>query len=248
MFGFENTPAPEPTQTEVVDQLLAHVLTAELKYLNHHKDEKVSDDRSNQDFSISSAVDLSVNSFGAIKHMDIPRGYILESASNGGIGGGEERIFRAKDGDSIIVASKLKAPLVLPQGEAKLKAILAAGTGSLTDAQRAEACTFLAKFGDNQYKPGNSMSNYGDAWKAPSYFVRSMEVREINGTRVLAVDGAYTPAPWKPEDGLSQAKSRFSAAFILGSEGVQIVYLEAQPQNYNLQENRFLQALKKTQF
>lgn len=239
MFAFDNIPATESSKSEVVDQLLAHVFTPEMKYPS---------DMSHQNYSTSSSADSSIDAFGAIKHMEVPRGYQLESSGQGGIGGAEELVFRAQDGDSTIVASKLKAPIVLPQAEAKLKSILSQAAGSLTDAQRAEACTFLAKFGDNQYKPGNSIDNYGDAWKAPSYFVRSMDVKDINGTRVLVVDGAYAPAPWKPEDGLNQAQSRFCAAFMLGPNGVQTIYMEAKPQNYGLQENRFLQALKKASF
>ena len=254
MFSFESAQVTEPVKSDFHDNLLAHVYTTEIRYAvmtsqggSESSDAKIV--RASNNGQNATNGDISIDAFGAIKHLDLPRGYKLESSGKGQIGGGNERIYRnGLDGDSIVATSILNAPLVSADGPAKLQALLSSGKGPLSDAQRAEASSFLAKFADNQYKPGNTLSGYGDPWKAPSYYVRSMEVREVDGKRILMVDGAHTPPPWKPADGLDKADSRFSAAFMLDGNSVQTVYLEAKPQNYSLQENKFVQAVKKATF
>lgn len=268
MFSFESPQPAQPAANEVHTQLLEHVYAPEVKYAvaNSQGDTsnfaagKVADKMLAQltDNQMTKAADngtnggsknVAIDSFGAIKHLDLPRGYDLESKGNGNIGGNSEQIYRNKqDADSLIATTLLRAPIVEPEGAAKLQTLLSGSTGPLSDAQRADACSFMAKFSDNQYKPGNSAAGYGDAWKAPAYFVRTMEVREVDGKRMLMVDGAFTPAPWKPTDGLDKAQTRFSAAFMLDGSNVQAVYMEAKPQNYSLQENKFLQSIKKATF
>ncbi len=189
----------------------------------------------------------SIDKFGAISHMDLPRGFVADKNGGGNIGAMDERIYRdSTDHTSFITVSRLHAPLVMPEAQEKLKTLLSGSPGTLTDAQRAEASAVLAKFGDNQYKPGNSAAGYGSAWTAPNYFVRSMEIREVDGKKILAVDGAYTPPPWTPKDGLDKASTRFSAAFMLDKDNaVQTVYLEAKPQDFKRHESSFLYSLKK---
>lgn len=254
MFPFESAQVTEPVKSEFHDNLLAHVYTQEITYAvmtsqSRPESSDAKSMRASNSGQNSGNGDISIDAFGAIKHLDLPRGYKLESSAQGQIGGGKERIYRnTQDGDSTVATSILNPPVIAPDGQTKLQDLLAGGTGPLSDAQRAEASSFLAKFADNQYKPGNSASGYGDAWKAPGYYVRTMEVREVDGKRMLMVDGAHTPPPWKPADGLDKAESRFTAAFMLDGNNVQTVYLEAKPQNYSLQENKFVQSVRKATF
>lgn len=189
-----------------------------------------------------------VESFGAIRQMTLPDSFVAEKSNTGLVY--DEQIYHSKDdNNTVIVAAVLHAPLATKEGALKLKSILDSPQGLLDENSRREASALIVKFGDNQYAPGNKLSDYGDAWSAPNYFVRNMEVREVDGKRMLTVDGAFTKSQWTPAEGIEKATRRFSAAFMLTPDGkIESVYLEAKSNGYQKEESAFDKMLRSAKF
>ncbi len=219
------------------------------------------DRRTNTVLAGNQTGNMVIKMHGAIRQFDLPRGFEPEQSGPPGLGGVDARTYHlAGDFNTSIVSTRRQGGQLTDAVVADFESLLAAGKGpisgaSLSEKQRAQLEVILGsnKFGDNQFAPGRSENGYGDDWKAPSHYIRSLEVREYNGKRMLFVDGARVRAPWTPRDGLDKSQARFTAVFIIdqttpGQKGIQSLFLEAPPAQYANQQNKFLRALQSATF
>lgn len=244
MYQFESPAQSDFVRNDnvTVNRFMSEVFEEKSALNPERKVEKMTD----CDLTIEEAKPEVIEKFGAISKLILPEKFVAETDGPSEFGSLNQRIYYNKSNhENIIVTAMVQSIVGSSENSGKLQKLLNLADGPLDDAHKQEANAIIAKFGDNQFAPGNFSKDYGADWTAPNYFVKGMEVRELNGMKILKVEGAYTPPPWTPKDGVENAPSRFEAIFMLAPDGkVQTIYLEANSKDFEKEQKSFDGALR----
>lgn len=244
MYQFESPSKPDILRNDsaTVNRFLSEVFDEKSAFQPNQKAEKMID----TDLTIDEPEPEIIQKFGAIGKLTLPEKFVAETDGPSEFGALNQRVYHSKTAhENIIVTALVQSTVGSFENSGKLQKLLNLADGPLDDAHKQEANALIAKFGDNQFAPGISDKDYGADWTSPNYFVKEMQIRELNGTKILTVEGAYTPPPWTPKDGIENAPNRFEAIFMLAPDGkVQTIYLEANSKDFDKEKKSFDHSLR----
>ncbi|MBS1952587.1 MAG: hypothetical protein JST89_00230 [Cyanobacteria bacterium SZAS-4] len=243
MYQFESPSQPDilTRDNATTNRFLSEVFEVKSALQPTQKAEKMID----RELAIDESKPEIIEKFGAIGKLTLPAKFVPETGPSE-FGSLNQRIYHSKaDHENVIVTALVQSAVGATENSIQLQKLLNLANGPLDDAHKQEANAIIAKFGDNQFGPGTSSKDYGADWTAPNYFVKEMQIRELNGIKILTVEGAYTPPPWTPKDGIENAPSRFEAIFMLAPDGkIQTLYLEANSKDFDKEQKLFDRSLR----